>query len=142
MVALAKNDFAVRLSHALSAINYPPERGRRARLAKEMSVSGEAARKWLSGESVPGINNARKMATLLGINVDWLLTGRGDMHPEDAAADAMAALNPRHRALIGLFDALTEDQQAQVIRDLEKKKHLNDELLEQLLARGKNRAAG
>ena len=46
-------------------------------------------------------------------------------------------LTPRERALLGYFSGLTEAQQDEVIRELQEKKQLNEELLAQLLARRK-----
>lgn len=76
MVADSKSDFARRLNQALAAQSWE-SRGRRARLAKEIGVSGEAARKWLSGEAVPSVDNARKIAAVAGVDFDALMTGRG-----------------------------------------------------------------
>jgi len=93
------------------------------------------------------MDNARKVAKLLAVNVDWLLTGRHPRnYPDDDPTGArlpapetgevpVATLNPRHQALIGLFDGLTEAQQEAYLRQLQDQKHLNDELLTQLLAR-------
>ena len=42
-----------------------------------MGMSGESARKWLAGETLPTMDNARQFAAKAGVQVDWLLTGRG-----------------------------------------------------------------
>lgn len=44
-----------------------------------LGVSGTMAWNYLNGEKMPGMPNATKMAGKLGVNVDWLLTGRGPM---------------------------------------------------------------
>lgn len=33
-------------------------------------------RKWLSGESIPAMDSVRHIAKALGVDTDWLLTGR------------------------------------------------------------------
>jgi len=85
--AMATNQtpgFVDRLNAALDAANYPVGKGRRIMLARLMGVSGEAARKWLTGESLPSMKNIRRFAGLFGYSVDWLLTGCGTMYPVEA----------------------------------------------------------
>ena len=80
------------------------------------------------------------LAKALGVTAEYLQTGDQPAGPvdEDAALPVcQTGLNPRHQALIGLFDGLTDSQQEEVIRDLQAKKSLNDALLDQLLARRK-----
>lgn len=76
MVADKKNAFAKRLNEAPDAIEFPSGRGRRAALAKKMGVSGEGARKWLAGDTIPGIENAIELALIAKEEVEYLLTGR------------------------------------------------------------------
>lgn len=81
MVATQETDnagFVARLNEALDGIkDVPRARGRRVALAKMMGMSGESARKWLAGETLPTMDNARQFAAKAGVQVDWLLTGRG-----------------------------------------------------------------
>lgn len=65
-----------------------PRRGRRIRLAKAFGVSGESARKWLAGESMPKLATASKIAKEIGVSVNWLLNGQGPKHP--ASTDPLA----------------------------------------------------
>lgn len=81
-----KADFSKRLNDACDMATPPivSGRGRRAELVRRLSVhgpklSGESIRKWLSEESIPSMDNARKLATALNVNTDWLLTGRPPM---------------------------------------------------------------
>ncbi|KEZ78348.1 LexA family protein [Salinisphaera hydrothermalis] len=46
-------------------------------LAAYFGVSEITARNWWHGEKLPGMNNARKAAEKLDVNVEWLLSGRG-----------------------------------------------------------------
>jgi hypothetical protein len=80
MVAVTRESFAGRLHEAL-ADQGREERGRAAYLAKIGRVSSTAAGKWLSGESLPGMENVVLVATELGVCVEWLLTGRGPKKP-------------------------------------------------------------
>lgn len=77
-----KHDFATRLQQACSQANppIPSGRGQRAELcrrvkAKGLTVSGESVRKWLSGESIPSMDNLRYIARALDVEAEWLLTG-------------------------------------------------------------------
>jgi len=83
MVASTKEDFAARLNKACDNAKppIPEERGRRAELRRRVEtaglvVSGESVRKWLSGESIPSMDSLRFIAMALGVETDWLLTGR------------------------------------------------------------------
>jgi transcriptional regulator with XRE-family HTH domain len=92
MVATQETDnagFVARLNEALDGIkDVPRARGRRIALAKMMGMSGESARKWLAGETLPSMDNARQFAAKAGVQVDWLLTGRGPKLPATIEATA------------------------------------------------------
>ena len=80
------------------------------------------------------------LAKALGVTAEYLQTGdqpAGHVDEDAALPVCQTGLTPRHQALIGLFDGLTDSQQEEVIRDLQAKKSLNDALLDQLLARRK-----
>ena len=85
----ADSEFHDRLEQACDAAGIPEGRGRRAALARLFGVSGEAARKWLSGESIPDTKRIPKIAKHLGVSGEWLLTGQGPMRPE--LSEALAA---------------------------------------------------
>ena len=76
--------FSRRLNKALDQdLERWPRYGRRAALAREFKCSGEAARKWLAGEAIPRLSKAIKLANLLNVSVEWLLSGVGEMtHPD------------------------------------------------------------
>lgn len=52
-----------------------PKRGRRIELARVVNVSGEAARKWLAGESIPAMDHIVQLSQYFRIDAQWLLTG-------------------------------------------------------------------
>lgn len=56
---------------------------------------------------------------------------------QQASYSANPQLNPRHAALIELFDGLTASQQDEVIRRLEDTKQGNDALIQELLQKRK-----
>lgn len=74
---------------------------------------------------------AAQIAAALGVSVDVLLTGEGQPVEKPSAP----TLTPKHQALLGLFDGLTQRQQEDLIRELQEKKQQNEELLTELLKR-------
>lgn len=48
-------------------------------VGKLFGVSGPGARKWLKGEAIPNTKRIAEMADRLGVNGEWLLTGKGEM---------------------------------------------------------------
>lgn len=71
--------FSKRLNHALDIRNYPPiGRGRINYVQEVFSISRAGANKWIHGKAIPHKNTREKIANVLGINLDWLETGKGD----------------------------------------------------------------
>lgn len=91
-----------------------------AQLANSLQITAQAVSKWERGENAPDISLLKSLSLILGISIDWLLTG------EDTAADTFNAtifcsslrgyadkstkLHPRDIALWinGIFHVLTE----------------------------------
>ena len=77
--------FAARLNQALDSNGYPlKHKGRQARLGNDLSVTSKAASYWLEGKKLPDMKHAVEIAELVGVCVEWLLTGRGPMTPDQA----------------------------------------------------------
>jgi phage repressor protein C with HTH and peptisase S24 domain len=70
--------FVARLKKALAEKDIP-EWGAGARLAKMAGVTPKATSKWMNGESMPGSAKMLAVANALGVRVEWLEYGRGDM---------------------------------------------------------------
>ncbi|WP_460101120.1 LexA family transcriptional regulator [Pseudomonas sp. H3_C08] len=70
--------FVARLKKALAEKDIP-EWGAGARLAKMAGVTPKATSKWMNGESMPGGAKMLAVANALGVRVEWLEYGRGDM---------------------------------------------------------------
>jgi SOS-response transcriptional repressor LexA len=86
MVASSKQDFAERLTEACIDAGMSSGRGMVTELHKRvrnagMNISFEGVRKWVEGESIPSMNNARMLAAVVGRSVEYLLSGRGDKYP-------------------------------------------------------------
>lgn len=76
--------FSKRLLSALERCELPTGQDAVGRL---FGVSGPGARKWLKGDAMPNTKRIANMATVLGINGEWLLTGKGSMRPGDVPND-------------------------------------------------------
>lgn len=106
MLSTTKDDFAARLNQACDSAHppIPHGRGRRAELRRRVArhqlvVSGESVRKWLSGESIPSMDNLRHVAVALSCDADWLLTGRNPPTGDGSrhhCAEPPAAYRPDH----------------------------------------------
>lgn len=70
-----RKDFAARLLKAATEAGYPA-RGTAARLATEMGISERGVGKWLGAETMPDTKRLERLANLLGVSAEWLLTGR------------------------------------------------------------------
>lgn len=75
MVADQKALFSQRLNRVCDDARVPM-RGRRIMLAKLTGVSGEAARKWLSGDAIPAMDHIASLAGHFKCSAQWLLTGQ------------------------------------------------------------------
>lgn len=53
--------------------------------SRRSNVSDTALRSYLKG-SVPGIDKVQLIAEAAGVNVEWLITGKGPIHPDDLDA--------------------------------------------------------
>lgn len=96
---------ARRLHQALDELRIP-KRGRPAwlsrRLRPRVRVTHQAARKWLEGESAPGLLQFIAIAISIGINLDWLILGRGAIF---ATQPAPPSVPPHGEPLLALSDA-------------------------------------
>lgn len=60
------------------------------------SASTQATHKWLKAESMPGRANMLAIAEWLGVRVEWLQYGEGEMRPSPQQSDDISA-PPPHR---------------------------------------------
>lgn len=136
MVANSKEDFADRLNQACLNADppIPDGHGRRAELRRRVmaaglpKVSGEAVRKWLSGESIPSMDNIRFIALALRVNAEWLLTGRkaSENYPlhkgkSDAESPKVSEkivvkhFNPAIAEVVEIMESLNENEQRDIV---------------------------
>jgi transcriptional regulator with XRE-family HTH domain len=112
MVATTKQAFSDRLNQVFDERG-EPLRGRRIMLARVAGVSGEAARKWLSGESIPAMEHAATIARHFNVSVQWLLTGQTDPKVE------AGTLTDEEIAHIERLRCLPPSERARVFRALD-----------------------
>ena len=98
--------FAERLDQALTRRGFPAERGRAARVEREIGVSHVAVKKWLDGAGLPDQKHMIMLAIWLRVSFDWLATGQGRMDvmtlqdKEIALIDQFRKLDQRGQQLI------------------------------------------
>lgn len=98
---------------------------------KEMSevcdIPYRTLQNYLLGEREPSAKALSTIGTQLGVSLDWLLTGEGQMYKNTPPPDnPLQALTPKERALLGLFKELNDKDQREICRDAEEKKRTAD----------------
>lgn len=110
MIADQKALFSQRLNKVCDEASLPM-RGRRIMLAQLTGVSGEAARKWLSGEAIPAMTHVAALASHFGSSAQWLLTGH-----DDASQDGLLTLTDEETRLILMLRSLPANERAMAMR--------------------------
>lgn len=113
------DNIATRLREAMIAADM-----KQSELGRQIGVRPSSVSFWLSGRNTPDTENLTKLATLLGVRLEWLGTGRGPMYgaelfndsckiDDDLPADAKQLLDqylrltPRRKeALLKFIDIL------------------------------------
>ncbi len=81
---------------------------------------------YLLSDREPNAKALIALCTHLGVSIDWLLTGSGQMFTTGQKTQAQAALTPREQAMLTLFSELGEDEQREICRLAEDKKRMRD----------------
>ena len=82
---------------------------------------------YLLGEREPSAKALSTIGTQLGVSLDWLLTGEGQMYKNAPPPEQqLQALTPKERALLELFKELSDKDQREIYQDAEQKKHMSD----------------
>mgnify|MGYP001585774291 CR=1 FL=1 len=101
------------------------ERGwSQAELARRMSVTQPSVAEWESGRKAPNMKNLMSLAKLLGVGLEWLSTGRGEMrsppaYSVDEAAATYEWMLPEERRLLNTFARLQPHQREALLGFLE-----------------------
>lgn len=78
-------------------------------IGRELDVWPSAVQKWRDGTSLPAQKNLIKLAQTRGVNVEWLLTGRGPKLSENA-------MDASTRELLSIWTKLPKDAQERLLR--------------------------
>jgi len=107
--------FAKRFSKACKEAGLPEKQED---LGKCFGVSGPMIHAYRSGDKLPSMGTALKIAHGAGVCVEWLLTGRGDMRPIESSysaeileiAQQLTMMPPKgRRAVSALIQSLSAD---------------------------------
>ena len=79
---------------------------------------------WRGRDSVP-YALCVDLAQKKGITLDWLLTGEGPMYRDQIQSLPEQNLSQRHTALLSLFDAVSDEQQREILAVAKKEERLN-----------------
>lgn len=111
-------DFSCRLNQACDECPVVPRlgKGRQVFLARQLDVTSEAVRKWLSGEATPRPDKLRKLAELLGVDHVWLALGAtthrdGEEHARSLPSDAMVHAAMSYLILAGYDVAVAQSDE-------------------------------
>ncbi len=108
------NEFSKRMNIVADMLKIPPlGKNRQSVLGKMFGVSQEAARKWISGESMPQLSKCIEIAQKANVSVEWLLTGKG----EQRVPVTYSANTPEQKvlALMQYMDEATKYQAVKII---------------------------
>jgi hypothetical protein len=95
-------------------------------LCKLTGVNRQTMSNWKSRDSVP-YPLCVTLAESRNISLDWLLTGKGSMRKGEAEEHLQEQpLTPRQQAVLGLFNALPDEKQREILSALEDKKRMID----------------
>lgn len=99
-------------------------------LCEALEVNRSTLGSWVARDSVP-YAICVDLAEARGISLDWLLTGEGPMHRDEAGATALQeapggyAADPREQALLALWRELDEGAQREIQHAAQEKKRLS-----------------
>lgn len=93
--------------------------------AEKCGVPYSSMQNYLRGEREPKIDALVSISSHMGISIDWLLTGVGEMR-KGTASPLGPALSPKEERLLELFKELSDKDQREICENAEEKKRLSD----------------
>ena len=106
-----RGEFAERLEQALAAAGMshsPTDLQRVFNQQSSVPVTVHAARKWLTGESIPRQSHLRILAAIVGVPAAWLRLG-------DNSSDTAGGLSAQEQVLIQNYRKLAATERRQVM---------------------------
>lgn len=105
-VAREKKLFSERFQRALeeSDVRDKPQKEQ----GKEFGVSGTTIHYWLNAKKIPDMAHASLVAKRLGVNLEWLLTGRGAMRIREG-------ISSEGVRLLAAFEGLPQKERGEIL---------------------------
>jgi len=118
-------NIAERLNNFINSLGMkPPE------FSRKSGIPYPTLQHYLTGRSEPGAENLQKIAIQFDANLNWLLTGEGDMYRNVKAETGSVA----EKILLILKD-MPEDEQREILKHVKREKSISELLIER---RGKS----
>lgn len=111
---MTKQQFADRLRHLWKTTGHTRALTQK-ELAKELGISQPMFSQMLSGDKLPSQAKAIEIAVFFDVCVEYLLSGRGPIHPGVAAEDMLdlSQLDSKSKAVMrAMLDSLTKPHAA------------------------------
>lgn len=107
----------------------------KAAFSRLVGVSGATVTDWESGEikNLAG-ENLVKVATVLKVSPEWLLSGKVSTAAPLQASDVVAEYG-NHTELLAAWDLLTQDERADFLKQIKERAVHNQAVIEQLTVR-------
>lgn len=97
--------FSQRLEQACDYAKIDPW-GRQRTLAKKLNIKQPSVSKWLTGKGFPTTQKIIDIASVLGVNAEWLMTGKGPISEKNRYS------SPQIQEIVRLLEQHgTKDQQ-------------------------------
>ncbi|WP_370693994.1 helix-turn-helix domain-containing protein, partial [Klebsiella pneumoniae] len=71
--------------------------------AEAAQVGLSSLHRWIAGEGMPAFNSLALLAAAVGVSLDWIASGRGEMYPTEGSAGQPG--NELSYAYVPLYDA-------------------------------------
>ncbi|WP_239690657.1 MULTISPECIES: helix-turn-helix transcriptional regulator [Pseudomonas] len=75
----------------------------RKQAAEAAKVALSSLQRWIAGEGMPAFNSLALLASAVGVSLDWIASGRGEMYPSEGAQ--AQAVDESIYAYVPLYDA-------------------------------------
>ena len=109
--------------------------GNKAAFARAIKKPAALVSQWISRHRLLGDASARNIETKLNLGLGWFDARISSLGQNPEEIGTPSTITPRQKAILDLFNALTESQQEEIFRELQEKKLLNNSLLNELLKR-------
>ena len=92
-------------------------------IARALGVSKPTISSWRQRDTVP-YAFCIQIAKERGLQLDWLLLGEGEMYKNEPRLNPIS--ERRAQIIVELYEALSEDQQKEILAAVEEKKRMNE----------------